>query len=269
VTFKSQEKSASLPQSGDVQRPAATGGVQSVERAFELLELIMRAGGEVALSELSLATTLPLPTIHRLLRTLVVLGYVSQRPNRRYILGPQLIRLGEMAEQQLGSLARPQLVSLVDTLGESANMAVLDADMVTYVAQVPSPHSMRTFIEVGARKHLHDTGVGKAILAQLPDDRVRSIAIARGLPTPTSRSIGSVEDLLSELAAIRARGYAVDNEEQEVGVRCYAVAIEGAPLPTAISVSGPSTRVDDDFGVRAVPRLHAAAREISDALRPA
>ncbi len=248
-------------------RPSAGGGVQSVERAFELLELMMRSGGEAALSELSLATTLPLPTIHRLLRTLVTLGYVSQRPNRRYVLGPQLIRLGDMAQQQLGILARPQLVELVDRLGESANMAVLDTDMIAYVAQVPSPHSMRTFIEVGARKHLHDTGVGKAILAQLPDDRVRSIVVARGLPTPTAKSIGTIDELLDELVVIRTRGYAIDDEEQENGVRCYAVAVDGTPLPTAISVSGPSTRVDDAFGVRAVPLLHTAAQKISSTLR--
>ena len=85
----------------------ASGGVQSVERAFELLELITNAGGEVTLSELSSFTSLPLPTIHRLLRTLVSLGYVRQLANRRYSLGPRLIRLGEVANKQLGSLARP------------------------------------------------------------------------------------------------------------------------------------------------------------------
>ena len=148
----------------------APGGVQSVERVFELLELITDAGGEVTLSELSSSTDLPLPTIHRLLRTLVTLGYIRQLPNRRYALGPRLIRLGEGANQQLGALARPQLKSLVDRLGETANMAVLDSDMVIYVAQVPSLHSMRMFTEVGRRAHTHATGVGKAILAQLEDD---------------------------------------------------------------------------------------------------
>ncbi|HEX2247080.1 MAG TPA: helix-turn-helix domain-containing protein, partial [Arthrobacter sp.] len=114
----------------------ASGGVQSVERAFELLELITNAGGEVTLSELSSFTSLPLPTIHRLLRTLVSLGYVRQLANRRYSLGPRLIRLGEVANKQLGSLARPHLKNLVETLGESANMAVLDSEMVVYIAQV-------------------------------------------------------------------------------------------------------------------------------------
>ena len=164
----------------------ASGGVQSVERVFELLELITDAGGDVTLSELSSSTDLPLPTIHRLLRTLVTLGYIRQLPNRRYALGPRLIRLGEGANKQLGAVARPQLKTLVDRLGETANMAVLDSDMVIYVAQVPSLHSMRMFTEVGRRAHTHDTGVGKAILAQLDDDVVRGIVARTGMPTPTS-----------------------------------------------------------------------------------
>jgi IclR family transcriptional regulator, acetate operon repressor len=240
-----------------------TGGVQSVERVFELLELITDAGGDVTLSELSASTDLPLPTIHRLLRTLVVLGYIRQLPNRRYALGPRLIRLGEAATKQLGALAMPQLRMLVDTLGETANMAVLDTDMVIYIAQVPSPHSMRMFTEVGRRAHTHDTGVGKALLAQLDDDTVRGIVARQGMPTPTSKSIGDIDSLLADLSLIRQRGYSIDEEEQELGVRCFAMAIPDAPTPTAISVSGPVQRVDQAFADRAVPVLRKAAGTIS------
>ncbi|WP_028279998.1 IclR family transcriptional regulator [Arthrobacter sp. H5] len=245
---------------------AAGGGVQSVERVFELLELITDAGGEVTLSELSSSTDLPLPTIHRLLRTLVTKGYARQLPNRRYALGPRLIRLGEGANKQLGALARPQLKHLVDSLGETSNMAVLDSDMVIYIAQVPSPHSMRMFTEVGRRAHTHDTGVGKAILAQLGDDAVRSIVARAGMPTPTEKSIKSIDELLEELGRIRGRGYSIDEQEQELGVRCFAMAVPNAPTPTAISVSGPVSRVDERFAEKAVPLLRAAAQTISDEL---
>ena len=247
----------------------APSRVQSVERVFELLELITDAGGEVTLSELAASTDLPLPTIHRLLRTLVSLGYARQVPNRRYALGPRLIRLGEGANRILGSLARPQLASLVNDLGESANMAVLDGDMVVYIAQVPSRHSMRMFTEVGRRAHAHDTGVGKAMLAQLPEDTVRGIVSRVGMPTPTEHSIGNVDELLTELAAIRERGYSIDDEEQELGVRCYAMAVPGAPTPTAVSVSGPLARVDESFGDRAVPLLKAAASQIASEMNVA
>ncbi|WP_022886900.1 IclR family transcriptional regulator [Glaciibacter superstes] len=245
---------------------AAGAGVQSVERVFDLLELITDAGGEVTLSELASSTDLPLPTIHRLLRTLVAKGYIRQLANRRYALGPRLIRLGEGASKQLGALARPQLASLVDALGETSNMAVLDSDMVVYIAQVPSKHSMRMFTEVGRRAHTHATGVGKAILAQLDNETVRSIVTRAGMPTPTGMSIGTFEDLIIDLDKIRERGYSIDEEEQELGVRCFAMAIPNAPTPTAISVSGPVSRVDDAFAERAVPLLRNAAATISHEL---
>ena len=124
------------------------------------------------------------------------------------------------------------------------------------------------FTEVGRRAHTHDTGVGNAILATLPDDRVRAIVTAAGMPTPTEKSLGSLEALFADLDRIRERGYAVDDEEQEIGVRCYAMAVPGAPTPTAISVSGPVSRVDEDFAGRAVPLLRQAAEAIAGEMRP-
>ena len=240
-----------------------TGGVQSVERVFDLLNIITASGGESSLSELAAKSELTLPPIHRKLRTLVFLGYVRQLPNRSYALGPGLIRLGYTASLQLGAYAQPVLRRIVDQLGESANMAMLDGHMVVYVGQAQSSQSMRTFTEVGRRAHAHDTGVGKAILATLPESQVVSIVSSMGMPTPTKKSLGTMEDLLADLEKIRERGYAIDDEEQEVGVRCFSMALPEAPTPTAISVSGPVSRVDWDFGERAVPLLREAADELS------
>ncbi|WP_372697669.1 IclR family transcriptional regulator [Arthrobacter sp. JSM 101049] len=241
-------------------------GVQSVERAFELLELIARAGGECTLSELAQETPLPLPTIHRLLRTLVGIGYVRQLPNRRYALGPRLIRLGEVANRQLGAVASPLLRRLVEQLGESANLAVLDGDKITYVSQAPSPHSMRMFTEVGRRAGLHNTGAGKAILSVLDDDRIDRLVGQAGMPAPTPNAITSLSALHDEIKKIRSVGFAVDEEEQEVGVRCFAMAVPGAPTPMAVSISGPITRVDDSLAERAIPALTEATSIISEAL---
>ena len=147
-------------------------------------------------------------------------------------------------------------------------MAVLDSDMVVYIAQVPSRHSMRMFTEVGRRAHLHATGVGKAILAQLPDESVRGICDRTGMPAPTDQSIRTAADLLAELQKIRDRGYAVDEQEQELGVRCFAIVVPDAPTPTAISVSGPISRVDEAFAERAVPLLQEAALAVGQELNP-
>jgi IclR family acetate operon transcriptional repressor len=236
--------------------------VKSVARVFDLLELIADAGGSVALSELAASAELPLPTIHRLLRTLVGLGYARQLANRRYALGPRLVRLGEVANRQFGHMAAPQLKQLVERLGETANLATIDGDRVVYVSQSPSPHAMRMFTEVGRRVHMHCSGVGKAILAQLDDDEVRGILTRSGMPQITENTHTTVGALLDELAVIRERGYAIDDGEQELGVRCYAMAVPNMPVATAVSVSGPDTRVDESFGERAVPVLGEIAAEI-------
>jgi IclR family acetate operon transcriptional repressor len=238
--------------------------VQSVERVLDLLEILAAEDGTKSLSELAAASGLPLPTIHRLLRTLAGRGYIRRLSGRRYALGPRLIPIGESAVRQLGAATLPVLVGVVEQLEETANMAVLDGDYVSYIAQAPSRHSMRMFTEVGRRVTAHDTGVGKAILSQLGDDVVRGIVGRAGMPTPTERSHGTLESLLADLAVCRERGYAVDDGEQEIGVRCIAVPVPGVLSPTAISVSGPALRVDSVFETRAVAILKAAAAEISD-----
>ena len=244
--------------------PASSAeSVKSVARVFELLELIAEAGGSLGLSELAAAAELPLPTIHRLLRTLVGLGYARQLATRRYALGPRLVRLGEIANRQFGHMAAPQLKELVERLGETANLATIDGDRVVYVSQSPSPHAMRMFTEVGRRSYMHASGVGKAILAQFDDDHVRDIMTRAGMPHVTEHTLTTIDALLADLALTRERGYAIDDGEQELGVRCYAMAVPDMPIATAVSVSGPFTRVDDEFGGRAIPVLREIVGEIS------
>lgn len=265
---RSQRTSRSLSPKGAAvaAEQSAHGGVQSVVRVLDLLELMADADGEMGLSQLAAASGLPLPTIHRLVGTLVRRGYVRRLPSRRYALGPRLVPLGEIAGRALGAWARQHLAALVESLGETANLAMLDGDMVVYVAQVPSRHSMRMFTEVGRRVPMHSTGVGKAVLSQLPDETVSEIVERTGLPAQTPHTITDAPTLLRELATTRERGYAVDDGEQEVGVRCYAVPVPGAPTPTAVSISGPDTRVSDSAGTSIVPVLHDAATALAESI---
>ncbi|GAB3918779.1 IclR family transcriptional regulator [Microlunatus endophyticus] len=242
-----------------------SGGVQSVERAFYLLELLADSG-DLSLTELSNAIDLPAPTTHRFLKTLVSLGYVRQLPNRRYGLGLGLVRLAGRVDAQFGPIAMPHLDTLARETGESANLAVLEGDMVVYIGQSPSPHPMRMFTEVGHRAHTHSTGVGKAILAQLPDDQVARIVQRAGMPAATERTITDVAKLRTELNRIRRAGYATDNGEQENGVFCYAVAVPDVPISMAISISGPAFRVTKELGKKAVPLLISEATAISQEL---
>lgn len=246
---------------------AGTSGVQSLDRALSLLEHLADAGGSLRLAELEMITGLPLPTIHRLLRSLMHNGYVRQEASRRYTLGPRLIRLGEVAARALGSRALPHLAALVAEIGESANMAVLEGDAVVYVAHVPSEHSMRMFTEVGRRVPAHCTGVGKALLSQLPDDQVLTLLRRTGMPAKTPRTITDPATLLGELDEIRMQGWAVDDAEQETGVRCVAVPINGAPAQAAVSVSGPSGRITAGRVAEIAPVLQQSADKIANDLQ--
>jgi IclR family transcriptional regulator, acetate operon repressor len=246
-----------------------SGGVQSLTRAFDLLETLADEGGALGISELASRSGLPLPTIHRLIRSLVDGGYVRQEASRRYTLGPGLVRLGEMAGRSLGSWAKPYLAELVALTGETANLAMLEGDEVVYVAQVPSPHAMRMFTEVGRRVMPHCTGVGKALLSRLDDAEALGVVRRTGLPARTEHTITSEEALLPELELVRRRGYAVDDAEQEVGVRCVAVPVEVAQLRVAISVSGPTARVTDERVAEIAPALQRVASRLATHQRSA
>jgi IclR family acetate operon transcriptional repressor len=245
----------------------ATDGVQSLGRAFDLLELLAEDGSGLTLSALAAGSGLPAPTIHRLMATLVQRGYARRLPTRRYALGPRLIHLGEQASRVLAAVALPYLSGLVDEIGETANLAVLDDDRVIYAAQAPSRHSMRMFTEVGRRVRLHCTGVGKVLLAQLPTDVARELLVRGGMPAQTSRTVIDPDELLAQLPVIAAQGFAVDDGEQEAGVRCIAVPVPGAPVEVAMSVSGPEGRLPLDSGPRLVPLLRTAAAGLAADLR--
>jgi IclR family acetate operon transcriptional repressor len=244
----------------------APAAIQSVMRAFGILETLADRGGEATLSSIAAELGMAVPTTFRIMRTLVAGGYARQLPSKSYGLGAGLIRLGDHASQLLGEWARPTLEALEERLHETSNLAMLDGDMIVYIAQVPSRHQKRMFTEVGRRVHPHSTGVGKAILATLPDERVRAIIQRTGMPGYTPTTLVTEDALFDELNAIRARGYAVDEGEQELGVRCFARAVDGVPTPTAVSVSGPAVRVLVDDAGRFVEALDAAAVRLSAVL---
>jgi IclR family acetate operon transcriptional repressor len=243
--------------------PRNSERVQSVDRAFTLLERLADADGPLTLSELAERTDLPMPTIHRLLRFLANQGYVRQEASKRYALGLRMIRFGQSASRGLGSWATPHLASLVEKYGETTNMAMLEGDACVYVAQVPSPRAMRMFTEVGRVVMPHCTGVGKAIMADLDPGDVQALLRRTGMPARTEHTLVTPESMLPALAEARKLGYAVDDGEQELGVRCVAVPLPGLPFLAAISVSGPSSRVTMDDVTRIAPELQAVADDIS------
>jgi IclR family transcriptional regulator, acetate operon repressor len=261
VATKQRPGSAEASQRGN-------DGVQSVERAFELLEALAEPGDGKGVSELGRITGLPVATIHRLLATMVAKGYVRQdSASHRYLLGSHLIRLGEAAIRLFASFAHPYLAELMEASGETANLAVFEDGHVAYVAQVPSRHHrVRMFTEVGRRVMPHSSGVGKVVLAFRPRPEVEALLDRIGLPRRTSRTITDPARFLAELDAIARQGYALDSGEEEVGVRCLAVPVFGVGgSVAAMSVSAPEGRLQSGDIERILPEMLRISAALSGA----
>lgn len=242
------------------------GTVQSVSRAFEILEVIAEAGTAVGVTDIAERSGLPMPTVHRLLQTLATGGYVFQTPKRRYALGARLIGLSRYAGGALGVELRPLLATVVATVGESASVAVLDQDFARYISHVPSERSMRMFTEVGNKVSLHASGVGKAILSKMTAEEIRHAISHRELRRFTPSTITDPEVLAQAIRGVQDSGYAIDDGEHETGVTCVAVPIPG-PLFLAASISGPTGRMTPEFVTgQAVPALRHLATEVARAL---
>ena len=241
--------------------PARRDSVQSLERAFDLLEALA-AGGELGVTELAARTGLVPSTAHRLLHTLIKRGYVIQSTESgRYLLGYKVVEVASGLEHRLERLrvvARPHLEGIQQATGETVNLVVLDADRVVYVDQVEGSRNVRMFTAVGSSVPAHTTGSGKAMMAYAPSEAVVALYAGREpLERLTPRTLVTVEALEDDFTRIRRDGYAIDNEEHEEGVGCVATAVfdhTGRPC-AAISVSGPTARI-----------LHARTSELGELL---
>ncbi|MDR7416993.1 MAG: IclR family transcriptional regulator [Armatimonadota bacterium] len=221
--------------------------VRSLLRGLQVLEILAR-DPELSLTEIARRAHLPFSTTHRLLETLCRRGFVTQpEASGRYRLGLKAFEVGIafLASHRLPEVARPVMVDLVKHLNETANLAVRDGREAVYVLQVESPRMLRLFAHPGARHPLYCTGVGKVLLAWEPEPEVRSLLGSGPLPRYTPRTLTDPEAVLQELRAVRARGYAVDREERETGVRCVAAPVRDATgrVVAALSVSAPATRL--------------------------
>lgn len=250
---------------------SVSGGVQAIERALILLEQLATMGTWVGVSELSQATNQPVGTVHRLLMTLMARGYVAQNEQtRRYRLGPACHFLAGQAQTPLDwqKLATPLLQQLVELSGETAHLAILKGNYATYVAQAQPTRLVRMFTALGEAIPLHASACGKVLLAHQPEQIVALRIGQLDLPALTSTTITDAERLRQELSLVKARGYAIDNGEQEEGVRCLSVPVFGpaVQVQAAISISGPSSRLDEQRMLGLFPQLKRVSADLSSAL---
>jgi IclR family transcriptional regulator, acetate operon repressor len=253
-------------QRGRPRSDAPDASVQSLDRAIALLEIVAGAGG-LSLTEVAQAAALPPSTCTRLLQTLERHGIVE------FEAGPQLWHVGAgtfrigsafLRRRKLAERGRVEMQALVDRCGETANLAVAEEEGVVFVSQVETHEPIRAFFRPGTQSPYHASGVGKAILAHAAPGRVARL-LARGLPRFTATTITDAAALAAELAATRARGWALDEEERSPGMRCVAAPIfneYGEPV-AGVSVSGPTVRLTAEAARAYAPLVVAAAAEIT------
>src|SRR5258708_270456 len=262
-------RKASEPKSDHDPEPR-DGGVQSVDRALQIIETLAEDDEGYRLSDLAVRTGLSTSTAHRLLTTLEKRRFVQfDRSESKWHVGAQSFAVGATFTRRRNFVAQavPYLRKLRDQTRETANLAVVDDEAIIVLTRVESREIMRSLTKVGGRVAMVASGVGKAVLATYSDDDVSAIIHHHGMPRLTEKSILRPGDLFRELATIRRQGYAVDDEEACMGLRCIAAVVYNdcsEPL-AAISVSGMTSRVSDDR----LPDLGRIVREVATELTAA
>jgi IclR family KDG regulon transcriptional repressor len=242
--------------------------VQSVSRSLRILEAMGRSDNPQSLAEITDAVQLPKTTVHRLLETLQCEGYVEQNPiTRQFLLSSKILGLAAsfLGRLDVRELARPILMELWQQSQETVHLGLLDNGEVLYVEKLESPHTIRMYSEIGRRAPLHCTGLGKALLANLPTEEIEQIVARRGLQRYTENTLVDQISLLEEIATIRSRGVAFDNEEHEKSVRCVAAPVFDAQgqVIAAISIAGPAFRMTAERQQDLEPYVVKAAQRIS------
>ena len=244
--------------------------VKSLERALDVVDTLSKAGAEgMSVSEVARALELSKSATFSILQTLLSRRFLADSGvgiTRRYRLGMAFARLGDqvVSETVLRDLAMPVLRRLTAETGLTSRAAILDDGYAISVGKVDGPGTIRIAPFLGHRELLHATGVGKAILAALSPEKVREIATSNGLPLRTANTIRDIDSLLIELERIAERGYAVDDEEDTLGVLCIGANVSeyGGNCAGAISITGLKQEIRAD----SVAEFGAIVRRYADEL---
>ena len=222
-------------------------GVEVIEKTFRVVEALAGAGVPLALADVTQRVRLPKPTVYRILRSLLDLGYVAQEDGGgRYLTTPRLAQLGRSGERdELKRLAVPLMRRLHERFDETVNLGVLDGDHVAYAHIIETNQGLRLQVRPEARDPFWSTALGRAMVSHLPDAERDALVAGAELKPRTAKTVRSKAALRRILDESRARGWAIDDEENDAGVVCFAVPLleAGRPL-AAISVTLPKDRLD-------------------------
>jgi IclR family acetate operon transcriptional repressor len=268
MTLTDQRKTRGRPRS--LKTALAGGSVQALDRGLALLAILAEEDG-LTLTDLARKSGFSPSTVHRILLTLESRGFVQNDMERGYwLIGIKTFKIGSafLRNRRVASMGRLTMRELMQATGETVNLGIEDNGEVVFISQVESHDTLRAFFRAGSRGAMHSSGVGKALLAEFPEHRIRQICGARRLERFTEKTRTDLAELLRELEESRRRGWAIDDEERTLGMRCVAAPIfneHGEPI-AGVSISGPSVRITlrklDEFG----PVVRRAADEITNSI---
>ncbi len=246
--------------------------IQAVSHALDLLEQFHGEVDELGVTELSKRLKLHKNNVFRLLATLESRGYIEQnKATENYRLGLKSLELGQTFIKQMGLLrqAKPILERLVGECNETSYVAIFKEGHVVYLDVVETDLTVRVVSRVGSRLPAHCTAAGKVHLAHMTEEEIQAVLPGKELKGYTSTTFTSREELAKELELIAEQGYAIDNEEMDLGVRCVAAPIRDYTrrIVGAVSLSGPSMRFTDErIEKDLVPLVIKAGEDLSTRL---
>jgi DNA-binding IclR family transcriptional regulator len=245
-----------------------TSQVKSADRVLDIMEMLATTPHGHPFVELGRQLEIPKSSLHSLLAVLTERGYVEyDLQHRTYSLGIRTWEVGQayLSHQDLLSNALPLMQGVVDEINETVQLAVLDGIENVYLAKVDCSHPVRLQSEVGKRLYAHATGLGKVLLASLPEAEIHARYRGQALPKISSNTISTLGELEVNLDLVRTRGFAIDDQEFTPGLKCVAVPIVDMNGTTiaAISASIPITRAMPERMLAALRELAAASIEIS------
>lgn len=246
------------------------GRIQAIDRAVMILKLFSEKRRELRLSDIASELGLNKSTVHGIVNTLKYHDLIDQdEETQKYRLGLALLELGSIVKNSMDVREIAELIikDICERVQETVHLGTLDKLEVVYIDKQESNQSMRIFTNVGARKPAYCTAIGKAMLAYLPSDVLMEL-LPEEIPRFTSKTKGTKSELIEELARIREKGYAFDDEEYNEGLKCVGAPIfdHSGNAKYGISVSGPAIRMTEDKINEAIEIVTAAAKEISQRL---
>jgi IclR family acetate operon transcriptional repressor len=246
------------------------GTVQALDRGLTLLRELASARN-ITLSDLAMRTDMPPSSTHRILSTLQKHGFVEfDEATQEWMIGIEAFRIGNtyLIRANLVETARKTLRRLMEETGETANLGIADNGDIVFVDQVETQNPIRAFFRPGTRGHMHSSGIGKSLLADMPRREVEKIIQIKGQPEFTQRTLGSSDSLFDDLGATRKRGWSIDNEERYSGMCCVASNIYNSfgEAIAGISVSGPTVRFPKHVIYELGPKVKQAADEVTNAI---